>query len=352
MGRYGLERISVYHSPVGGLPTEHSSFQRKSEPRKPSPSAVTAATRHLSRNAVFLPRRLQSGASALSAGPGPVPSRSRDGSRVPADGSTSPPSTNLPELCDRPDLMTRYRSNLGGMASLARHSGPPLVIPAFLSSYQPSSRHTGPPHVIPALPTSYRRKPVSRKPSETATTTVPNQPIRNAALMTLPPCISPKSALHYEVMFQSVPRPTSPSVVSFPSHGAPENRKWDGMERNGSQLKNLPSICPRRRKISFETALSGTKKRDQMGKSGKKWDATIPAPSNTGARHPSAPLPFQDDYRVTRMLYPLVPNLSKDGSREPVDGSISSPPTDSPRLCNRPGPGRSPNCRHTLLLLH
>ena len=47
-----------------------------------------------------------------------------------------------------------------------------------------------------------------------------------------PPSFSPKPALHYEIMFQSLNYPTSSSVASFPTPGTPENREWDGIGRN------------------------------------------------------------------------------------------------------------------------
>ena len=59
------------------------------------------------------------------------------------------------------------------------------------------------------------------------------------------------------------------------------------------------------------------------------------------SRPPGKARPYtQDDCKVTEKHCPLVLSLSKDGPEESADGSTSSPPTDSPRLCNRPAPTR------------
>ena len=68
----------------------------------------------------------------------PAPRQSQDGSRESVDGWTSPPSTSPPELCNRPESMTRYRSNLGGPLTKEPYIGEHL-------SYwrKPESRPTG-----------------------------------------------------------------------------------------------------------------------------------------------------------------------------------------------------------------
>ena len=55
----------------------------------------------------------------------------------------------------------------------------------------------------------------------------------------------------------------------------------------------------------------------------------------------TASLGVQDDCKVTSTPNPLVLSLSKDGCPESVNGSTSSPQTDSERLCNRPDWGQT-----------